>query len=144
MIEIDQRLLSRLTEIADVMLPETDQMPSVSGVEAFKDRLPKVLDSRPDLEEGLRTAIDLLPKETFNLSDLDGLLQKNPEAYTALTTVVAASYYQVEEVKVRIGYPGQVPKTYDPYAYVEWVQEGLLDPVVDRGPIWRDPREESK
>ena len=144
MIELDQRLISHLTSIADVMLPETAQMPSVSGTGSFESSLLKVLDSRPDLAKGLKIAIDLLPNETFQLSDLDELLNKDPDAYTALTTVVAASYYQVKEVKVRIGYPGQVPKTYDPYAYVEWVQEGLLDPVVERGQIWKDPREEIK
>ena len=144
MIELDQRLIIQLINIADVMLPGTTQMPSVSGTGSFEASLLKVLDSRPDLAEGLRTAIDYLPGETFELSDLDELLDEDPEAYTSLTTVVAASYYRVKEVKVRIGYPGQVPKTYDPYAYVEWVQEGLLDPVVERGPVWRDPREENK
>ena len=44
MIELDQRLISQLTSIADVMLPETPQMPSVSGTGSFEASLLKVLD----------------------------------------------------------------------------------------------------
>ena len=52
--------------------------------------------------------------------------------------MVAACYYLSPVVRERIGYPGQVAKTYDPFAYTAWVAEGLLDPVMDRGPIYRE------
>ena len=142
--ELEQDHVSRLSHIADVMLPATTHMPSVTEAGALENVLSNVLDARPDLKKGLIAAIDFLPKSSFDLADLEKLLEEDLEAYTALTTIVAASYYQVQDVKNRIGYPGQVPKTYDPYAYIEWVQEGLLDTVVERGPIWKDPWKESK
>lgn len=144
MIELEQDYVSRLSNIADVMLPATKHMPSVTESGALGIALSNVLNARPDLKKGLISAIDFLPKNSFELADLEKLLEGDSEAYTALTTIVAASYYQVKDIKNRIGYPGQVPKTYDPYAYIEWVQEGLLDAVVERGPIWKDPRKENK
>lgn len=130
--------------IADAMLPASGSMPSAGEARAVETRLGGVLESRPDLLEDLIRALDALDAETFTLDDLPRLHQVDEAAYVALTTVVAACYYQSPVVRERIGYPGQVAKTYDPYAYVEWVGEGLLDPVIARGPIWRDPATSEK
>jgi len=129
----------RLSALADVMLPETLTMPAPTQAGADGKPLDQVLMARPDLVADLCRAIDDLEPEDFDLDTLARLLDTDEDAYVALTTVVAAAYYQSPVVRERIGYPGQVAKTYDPYAYVQWVDEGLLDPVVERGPIWRDP-----
>lgn len=125
--------------VADVMLPETLTMPAATAVDVHGGGLDHVLTARPDLTSDLRRAIDALDPDRFDLEALEMLLVADEAAYTALTTAVAAAYYQSPTVRQRIGYPGQVAKTYDPYAYVQWVNEGLLDPVVERGPIWRTP-----
>ena len=132
----------RFGAVADVMLPETLTMPAASTVGAQGLGIDQVLAARPDLVDGLVRAIDALDADEFDLDHLDLLLSADEDAYAALTTVVAAAYYQSPIVRDRIGYPGQVAKTYDPYSYVEWVNEGLLDPVLERGQLWRDPTEE--
>ena len=142
MTDLTKSEMDKLLKIADVMLPGEDKMPQLSAVSEIRDAINKVLSFRPDLVIGLKVAIESVNVENFELVVLPSLLLTDSEAYQALTTVIAASYYHTEEVKDLIGYPGQVPKTYDPFAYVEWVQAGLLDPVVSRGAIWRDPRKE--
>ncbi len=35
-------------------------------------------------------------------------------------------------------YPGQEAKQVDPFDYVSYVEEGLLEPVISRGPVFRE------
>lgn len=133
--------IGRLTALADVMLPAAHGMPAVSEMKAVESYLAQVLDWRDDLREPLARAVDELDPSSFTIDRLAALHGEDEAAYVALTTAVAACYYLSPMVRELIGYPGQVAKTYDPYAYTEWVAEGLLDPVVERGPTWREAPE---
>ncbi len=137
-IEVD---VVRLVALGDVMLPAAHGMPAVSEVKAVESYLAQVLDWRHDLREPLARAVAALDPSSFTIDRLATLHEEDEAAYVALTTAVAACYYLSPVVRELIGYPGQVAKTYDPYAYTEWVAEGLLDPVVERGPIWREAPE---
>ena len=130
--------VSRLEELADVMLPAAHGMPSASEVKAVVAYLDQVLGWRDDLRQPLARAVAALEQSSFTIDRLSALHEDDEDAYVALTTAVAACYYLSPVVRDLIGYPGQVAKTYDPYAYTEWVADGLLDPVVERGPIWRE------
>ncbi|MXZ77018.1 MAG: hypothetical protein F4Z06_01925 [Acidimicrobiia bacterium] len=133
--------IGRLTALADVMLPAAHGMPAVSDVEAVESYLAQVLGWRDDLRQPLVRAVDALDPTSFTVDRLMAFHEEDEDAYVALTSAVAACYYFSPVVRELIGYPGQVAKTYDPYAYTEWVAEGLLDPVVERGPIWREAPE---
>lgn len=133
--EID---IGRLAALAGVMLPAGHGMPSASEAGVIPDFLDQVLGWRADLRAPLARAVAALDPSSFNVDRLSEFHGEDEDAYVALTTAVAACYYLNSEVRDRIGYPGQVAKTYDPFAYTEWVAEGLLDPVVERGPIWRE------
>lgn len=124
--------------MAEVMLPGTDTMPSAGRAGVPGLGLDEVLAARPDLIEPLGRALRDLG-ESFSLEALAGYLSVDEEAYSALTLCVAAAYYLSPEVRDLIGYPGQEARSFDPYEYVAWIDEGLLDPVTERGPIWRRP-----
>ena len=137
---IDPLLRDRLARLADVMLPGDGVLPPASRAGLADDGpLRVVLGSRPDLTEPLVRAIERLDDASFDLERLARYRDEDADGYIAITTVVASTYYLSPTVRDSIGYPGQVPRTYDPYAYVSWVEEGLLDPVISRGPRWRDP-----
>lgn len=124
--------------MAEVMLPGTDTMPSAGRAGVPGPGLDEVLAARPDLIEPLGRALRDLGG-SFSLEALAGYLSADEEAYSALTLCVAAAYYLSPEVRDLIGYPGQEARSFDPYEYVAWIDEGLLDPVTERGPIWRRP-----
>ena len=128
----------RLARLADVMLPAAHGMPSAGDVAAITSYLESVLGWRDDLRAPLERAVADLDPESFTVEQLAAYHRIDEGAYVALTAVVAACYYLSPVVRERIGYPGQVAKTYDPFAYTAWVAEGLLDPVMDRGPIYRE------
>ena len=133
--------VARLEELADVMLPAAHGMPSASEAGAVDSYLDQVLGWRDDLRLPLVRAVTALDPASFTVEALAAYHEEDEDAYVALTTVVAACYYLSPVVRDRIGYPGQVAKSYDPFAYTEWVAEGLLDPVVERGAIWREAPE---
>lgn len=126
-----------LTAIADRLIPAAHGMPSAADV-LVDDRLRFALNARPDLVEPLRAAL------RSGLGDdvqgrLDALGRDEPSVLAALQLVIVAGYYTDRQVRELIGYPGQAAieiRSWDLPAYLE---EGLIDAVLARGQVWRDP-----
>ena len=57
-------------------------------------------------------------------------------AFDLLSTVVAGAYLMVPEVRAHVGYPGQHRDRPDLEQAVEELTDGILDPVIERGPIY--------
>jgi hypothetical protein len=120
-----------LAALADVLVPAADGMPSASEAGATGSLLDEVLRVRGDLEEPLATlkaaAVNKDPR-----AELDRLKADEPQLFEALTTAIAGGYFMSDDVRERLGYPGQqalqLEDDHDP---------ALLQPVIDRGPIYR-------
>ena len=133
---LDNGPRDRLAAIADVLIPAAHGMPSAADV-LTDDRLAFVLRARPDLIEPLRAALrpelgedpqrrlDALASEAVNLG--------------ALQLVIVAGYYTDKGVRDLIGYPGQMAIEVKSWLYPPYLEEGLIDAVLARGPVWRDP-----
>lgn len=124
-------------EVASHLIPAAHGMPAAGQVVDDR-RLAFVLQARPDLVEALRAA--LRPE----LGDDPGtrlatLAAGEPERASALQLAVVAGYYTDTAVRAAIGYPGQVAKPVTAFAFPAYIEEGLIDRVLERGPIWRDP-----
>jgi hypothetical protein len=126
-----------LGALADHLIPEAHGMPSARDV-IDAARLRFVLRARPDLLEPLRMALgEELPGEPG--ARLAALESSRPDALAALFLVVVGAYYTDKDVRDRLGYPGQQAITLQSWKYPEYMEEGLIEEVVARGPIWRDP-----
>ncbi len=113
-------------------------MPSAADV-VGDDRLRFVLQSRPDLVEPLTAALRPSLGEDPQVR-LDQLASEEPMNLAALQLVLVGGYYTDKRVRELIGYPGQVAidvRAWDVPAYLE---EGLIDAVLARGAVWRDPQ----
>jgi hypothetical protein len=135
---LDQRELATLAAIADHLVPAAGDMPSAAAV-VDADRLEFVLRARPDLVEPLRTAL------AAHLGDdpqvrLDRLGLEDPAALGALQLAIVGGYYTDRRVRELIGYPGQVAIELRSWEYPAYLEEGLIDAVLARGPVWRDPQ----
>ena len=122
--------------IADYLIPNGEGMPSASQVGVPADLLDKVLAVRVDLVEpllrGVRTVADLDGEAGANkLNDTDG------EAFHAISLAASGGYYMSPLVRQLIGYPGQESRPFDPDKTTEYLDDGMLQPVIDRGPIYR-------
>lgn len=135
---LDTDALRRLWEVADRLIPAAHGMPSAAEV-VNEDRLRLVLRSRPDLVEPLVGALRSEHGEDV-AARLESLASTEPTALAALQLVVVAGYYTDRKVRELIGYPGQLAIEVRSWEVPPYLDEGLIDAVVARGPVWRDPQ----
>ena len=134
---LEQREQETLAAIAGTLIPAADGMPSAADV-LGDDRLRFVLNARPDLLEPMRAA--LRPELGSDvLARLDTLGRDEPANLGALQLVIVSGYYTDRRVRDLIGYPGQMALEVKSWLYPAYLEEGLIDALIARGPTWRDP-----
>ena len=134
---LDPAARAAFAAVADHLIPTAHGMPSAGDV-VGDARLAFVLRSRPDLAGPLRQALrpglgDDAP------SRLATLEREAPELLGVLQQVVVFGYYTDKGVRDLLGYPGQEAKTLYSWKVPDFIEEGLTDRVLARGPVWRDP-----
>jgi hypothetical protein len=126
-----------LAAAADLLIPAAHGMPSAADV-LTDDRLRFVFGARPDLFEPIRTA--LRPELGDDASArLETLGRDDTAALGALQLTIVAGYYTDKRVRELIGYPGQEALSIRSWEIPAYLEEGLIDAVLARGPVWRDP-----
>jgi len=138
---LDADLAHMLRTIASYLIPHGHGMPSAADV--LDDcQIALVLRSRPDLLSGLRQALRhaLGSDPATRLAVLES---EEVENLAALQTTIVGGYYMAPRVRDAMGYPGQIATPVSAFSYPQYIEEGLIDSVVERGPIWRDVEEES-
>jgi hypothetical protein len=126
-----------LAAVADTLIPAAHGMPSAAQV-LTDERLRFVLTARPDLLEPIRRAVNAGLGEDPQ-ARLDALGRDDPGALGALQLAIVAGYYTDKRVRELIGYPGQEALTIRTWELPAYLEEGLIDAVLARGPVWRDP-----
>lgn len=123
--------------VADHLIPAAHGMPSAGEV-VNDARLGFVLRARPDLMEPLRAALrsELGRDPAVRLTTLE---QEDPGHLAALLLTVVGGYYTDKGVRERLGYPGQQAIPVRSGEYPPYLEEGLIDKVLARGPVWKDP-----
>jgi hypothetical protein len=126
--------------LADVLVPKAHGMPAASAVAVHEARLDRILAARPDVAEPLRS---LLADATGRSAEAEvaRLREQDVERFRLLLSLVTAAYYSSPKVRRLIGYPGQRPHEVFPDQAEHDLRDGILDPVLARGPIWRRPSE---
>lgn len=130
-----------LRAFADVLIPAAHDMPAASEVGVADRQLDVVLRARPDLVEPLARAVAQVDPADYEGS-LARLLAEDPAAHDALLLAVVGGYYIDRDVRRRLGYDGQVPVEVRPEIIPNYVEEGLVEPLLARGPIYRQVPEE--
>ncbi len=133
---LDDGERAALAAIADHFIPAADDMPSAADV-VDADRLAFVLRARPDLAEPLKAA--LRSELGADVPDRLTALADEPTNLAALQLAIVGGYYTDKGVRELIGYPGQMALELRSWEYPAYLEEGLIDAVVARGSVWRDP-----
>jgi hypothetical protein len=133
---LSDELRERLRAFADALIPAAHGMPAASEVGVADSQLEQVLEARPDLLEPLRRALADADAEDAERS-LAAIHAADPPAHDALVLVVAGGYYIDPRIRELLGYDGQVPVELRPEIVPNYVDEGLIEPVLERGPIYR-------
>jgi hypothetical protein len=132
-----------LDAVGDLLVPGTDGDPSFTAAPGIDAQLQRSLAARAERFTLLAATLDgLAPTD----DGLDGRLRALHAAaseedgrFVLLSSVVSGAYLLVPEVRQRIGYPGQGRDPAGIEEAADELSDGILDPVIDRGPIWVDP-----
>ena len=133
---LDDRERAVFAAIAEELIPAAGDMPSAAEI-VDDDRLAFVLRARPDLADPLRAAL----REGIGGDAPSRLarLAEEPTNLSALQLAIVGGYYTDKRVRDLIGYPGQMALELRSWEYPAYLEEGLIDAVLARGPVWRDP-----
>ncbi|MFE7423362.1 hypothetical protein [Rhodococcus sp. NPDC057529] len=131
---------SWLADICDLLIPAGSacgrEMPSASAMGVAKGQLDIVARARPDLMRHLVRAATLTEGMSPE-SALEELNASDPVAYQSVCLVVAGGYYTHSTVRSLLGYTGQEPKPVRVDQLPEYIEEGLLERVIERGGRFR-------
>lgn len=122
--------------IADVLIPEAEGMPSATQAGVGGDVLDRALALRPDLKDDLFRGLQATAGQDPAVA-AQALYRADTAAFAAIGLLASACYYMIPRVRELIGYPGQQKVSYDPDSTPEYITSGMLQPVVNRGPIYR-------
>ena len=136
MTALDDRERATLAGIADHLIPAAGDMPSAGEI-VDDERLRFVLSARPDLAEPLKAAL----REALGEDAAQRLaaLADDPTSLSALQQALVGANNTDNSVREHIGYPGQMAIELRSWEYPAYLEEGLIDAVLARGPVWRDP-----
>jgi hypothetical protein len=132
----DTEARARLAAFADALIPAGDGMPSGSAAGVAAEWLDAVLAAEPGF--GPPLAVVLAEADVADpAGELRRIESTDPDGWGTLTTVVAGAYFLNPAIAERIGYPGRraIPVDADPNP--DWLEDGLLDSVKSRGPVYR-------
>jgi hypothetical protein len=122
--------------IVDALLPATEQLPAASAAGVADEMLDRILSWRPDLlgdlMRGVRAAADAPAAEAIRR-----LEKQDPPAYAAIRLAALGAYYLDPGVMTALRYPGRESRPVDPAEPPDYQADRLLDPVLARGPTWR-------
>lgn len=124
---------TRLAALADVLIPAGDGFPSASQAGVAGEGLDQLLSFRPDLAEGLKKLAGLAGERPPEAVVAE--VKKDPDLFGVLAEFVPGAYFLNPGVRSKLGYGGQRAVPLDPRP--DWLDEDLLQSVLDRGPIYR-------
>ena len=132
----DDEARSRLALLADQLIPAGDGMPSASEAGVAGEWLDAIVAAEPGFGPALASVL-----AQADVSDPAGALKRiettDPNGWGTLTTVVAGAYFLNPAIAKKVGYPGRPAIPVDDGSEPDWLQDGLLDSVKSRGPIYR-------
>ncbi len=134
--EFDTESRATLAALADVLVPEAEGMPAASQVDVQGKWVDRVLRVRPDLAAELARVLGAA-RGRDPVAEVARLQQEDAEGFSVLALAVTGAYYLHPRVRKLIGYPGQKKNPPYPDEADYYLRDGLVDPVVARGPIYR-------
>ena len=96
-----------LLQVADVLIPSTDTMPSLRRADPDGRWLARACLARADVLADLADALEELAGEDL-VTALRALHTSARATFDIVANVVSGAYYLIPEVRALLGYPGQV------------------------------------
>jgi hypothetical protein len=125
-----------LAAFADVLIPAGAGLPSASEAKVQEKWIDRVLRARPDLAAPVLAVLDRGGDPTV---ELDRWRTEEPATFEQFTFAVSGGYLLNPRVCKLLGLPGNAPKRKPAFPDEAdfYLEDGILDAVRARGPIYR-------
>ena len=139
---VNEEQRATFAALAEVLIPAADGQLSASEADPRGKWLDRAVSARPDLGPALLAVLEGAAGKS-PADEARRLHDEDTEGFRALSTIVQGAYFMNLKVRKRIRFPGQGkrPPFSDEAEYD--LRDGLLDPVIERGPIHRKPPAEA-
>jgi hypothetical protein len=122
--------------LADELLPAHGTLPAASAADVAGPILDRILQWRPDLAPDLLRGV--AASRSLGARDaLVALEQHDRSAFDAIRFAVLGAYFQHADVMRALAYRGQESRPVAEDETPDYLQQSLLDAVIERGAIWR-------
>lgn len=137
--KLDTEDIAQLTDLARVLIPGTVRMPSVDAVGKFAELISSAVKAAGVTEPEMRELLEMLPPN-IDWASARSLAAAQPAQFETLAQLVTGAYLMAPLVLERLGFPTERRFPAGPEEFADEYETGILDPVVARGPRFRDPR----
>lgn len=132
----DTEQRARLASLADVLMPAGEGLPAPSDIEVQGLWLDQAVAALPAMAEAL-PAVLAMPGSPSEV--IQRLQAEQPQVFVAFSFLVSGAYLMHPHVRHALGYEGPAVQPNPPLEGETeyYLEDGLLDPVIARGPIYR-------
>jgi hypothetical protein len=127
-----------LLAVADVLIAPSAGLAAPSACPDYPQWLDRALAARRDVLEDVVEGAVGLQREPDLGAAVRALAAADGARFQQLSTVLAGAYLMIPAVRRALGYPGQERKHARFDEAAEEIMDGILDPVNERGPVFRD------
>jgi hypothetical protein len=128
---------SALLAVADVLISPSAGLPAPSAHPDYDQWLDRALAARRDVFEDVISGAVGLHGEPDVAAAVRELAASDAARFQQISTVLAGAYLMIPAVRRELGYPGQVRQHARFDEAAEEIMDGILDPVIERGPVYR-------
>jgi hypothetical protein len=127
-----------LEAAANCLIPASSSNPAASAAPNYRDWVRRALAARAEhFEVFIECLAKLESDDTAAMwRRLEELNDNESDKFIVFSSVVAGAYLMVPDVRAGIGYPGQGKSAPGTTEAADQLEDGILDPVVARGPIF--------
>jgi hypothetical protein len=126
----------RLAKFADYLISGGSGMPSASEADVHGVWIDRTLTARPDLAPIVREVIAAKDEPAVALA---ALRERDRAKFDFFAFAIAGAYLINPRIRKMLGYPGPTPVKNPafPDEAASYLEDGVLEPVMKRGPIYR-------
>lgn len=134
--------IATLTRLGAVLVPGDAVAPSAAEVPGFDALLRSAVKACGYQDAKFRAAIDAIPANA-DWSTTRAFTAADPSSFDMVSVLITGAYFMSPFVLGRLGYPLERRHPAGIEEFAEEYETGVLDPVISRGPRFRDPRSAS-
>jgi hypothetical protein len=136
LVQLDEAQRATLAGFADALVSGGDGLPSASEAKLHEKWIDRVLRARPDLAAPVLAVIE---RGGEPVSELERWRVQEPTTFEQFAFAVTGGYLLNPRVCKLLGLPGNAPKRNPAYPDEAdfYLEDGILDAVRARGPIYR-------